>query len=139
LTTFHVEVSPTHLAKVILTLGLDLLPIHVGFYLFLGTIPSIIALKTNTGCSWMVRLKDVNGRTAMDQGQPGFATGHQIKISYFLTFKVIIYSRIHPGRCINNIEEATLKNGKGDSSSSSKSLLSYKQLQWSLHRLRKTK
>jgi hypothetical protein len=37
----------------------------------------------------MVRLKDVNGRVAMDQGWPGFAIAHEIKIGYFLTFKVL--------------------------------------------------
>jgi hypothetical protein len=56
--------------------GLDLLLIPHGFGLYLGTIPRTITLKTNTGCNWMVRLKDVNGRVATDQGWPGFAIGH---------------------------------------------------------------
>jgi hypothetical protein len=38
----------------------------------------------------MVRLKYVNIKVAMDQGWPCFSIANQIKISYFLTFKVLM-------------------------------------------------
>lgn len=86
---FHDDVGPTHFAKVVLSPGLELLPIPTGFRPYLGTVPRTIILKTNTGCSWMVKLKDVKGTVAMDQGWPGFAIAHDIKIGYFITFKVL--------------------------------------------------
>jgi hypothetical protein len=86
---FHDDVGPTHFAKVIMAPGLDLLPIHEGFRPYIDTLPKTIVPKANTGCNWMVRLKDVNARVAKDQGWPGFAIAYEIKIGYFLTFKVL--------------------------------------------------
>jgi hypothetical protein len=37
----------------------------------------------------MVKLRDVKGTICLDQGWLGFAIAHQIKIGYFMTFKVI--------------------------------------------------
>lgn len=37
----------------------------------------------------MVKLKEIGGRICLDQGWPGFAIGHQIKIGFFLTFKML--------------------------------------------------
>jgi hypothetical protein len=86
---FHDEVSPTYFAIVIIAPGLDFLPITGGIRPYLGTISRTVTLKTNTGCSWMMMLKDVNGMVSMDRGWSGFVVGHSIKIVYFWTFKVI--------------------------------------------------
>jgi hypothetical protein len=45
---FHDGVGPTHFAKVIMAPGLDLLPIPDGFRPYIGILPKIIILKTNT-------------------------------------------------------------------------------------------
>jgi hypothetical protein len=63
------------------------LSIHDAFYQYLSTIPKTIVMKTNTGCSWRVKLKDVNNKIFMDQGWEGFSIAHDIKIGYFMTFK----------------------------------------------------
>ena len=65
-----------------------MLPVPDGFRPYVGTVPRTITLKTSTGCSWKIKLKDVQGRVTLDQGWHDFAIAHQIKIGYFLTFKV---------------------------------------------------
>jgi hypothetical protein len=56
------------------------------FCIFLGTIPRIIDLNRNTRCSCM----EAEGCQWEDcQVWSGFVIGHQIKIGYFLTFKVL--------------------------------------------------
>jgi hypothetical protein len=67
---------------------LEILPILPVFRPYHGIIPRAIIVNTNTGYSWMVKLKNVNGTTAMDQGWPRFSIAHNMKISYFITFKV---------------------------------------------------
>jgi hypothetical protein len=84
---FHGDIGPSHFTKVIMELGLDSLSIHDAFYQYLSTIPKTIVMKTNTGCSWRVKLKDVNNKIFMDQGWEGFSIAHDIKIGYFMTFK----------------------------------------------------
>jgi hypothetical protein len=37
----------------------------------------------------MVKLKEVKDTVFLDQGWPGFAIAHEIKIGYFMIFKVI--------------------------------------------------
>jgi hypothetical protein len=37
----------------------------------------------------MMKLRDVKGTACLDQGWPGFFIAHQIKIGYFMTFKVM--------------------------------------------------
>jgi hypothetical protein len=37
----------------------------------------------------MVKLRDVKGTAFLDQGWPGFSLAHQIKIGYFMTFKMM--------------------------------------------------
>jgi hypothetical protein len=46
---FHDDVRPTHFAKVVLSLGLEMLPIPTDFRPYLGTVPRTIIIKTNTG------------------------------------------------------------------------------------------
>jgi hypothetical protein len=48
---FHDDVGPTHFAKLVLSLGLEMLSIPTGFRPYLGTVPRTIILKTNTDCS----------------------------------------------------------------------------------------
>jgi hypothetical protein len=65
---FHDDLRPTRFAKVVLPPGLELLPIPTGFRPYPGIVPRTIILKTNTGCSWMVKLRDVKGIVCLDQG-----------------------------------------------------------------------
>jgi hypothetical protein len=58
---FHDDLGPTHFAKMVLSSGLEMLPIATGFHPYLGTVPRTIILKTNTGCSRMVNLRDMKG------------------------------------------------------------------------------
>jgi hypothetical protein len=53
-----------------------MLPIPTGFRPYLGSVPRTIILKTNTGYSWMVKLRDVKGIVCLDQGWPEFAIAH---------------------------------------------------------------
>jgi hypothetical protein len=85
----HDDIGLSHFAKIIMELGDYFLPIPDAFRRYLGTIPKIIVLKTNTDCSWMVVLKDANEKIAMDQGWTRFAILHDIKIGYFMAFKAL--------------------------------------------------
>ncbi|KAF7043318.1 hypothetical protein CFC21_052695 [Triticum aestivum] len=46
-------------------------------------------LKTNTGCSWKVTMRLMNGRITLYQGWAIFAAVHQIKVGYMMTFKLL--------------------------------------------------
>jgi hypothetical protein len=37
----------------------------------------------------MMKLRDIKGNVCLDQGWPGFGIAHEIKIGYFLTFKML--------------------------------------------------
>jgi hypothetical protein len=37
----------------------------------------------------MIKVREVEGKISMDKGWAGFAIAHEIKISYFLTFKAL--------------------------------------------------
>ncbi|XBI80473.1 hypothetical protein VPH35_089633 [Triticum aestivum] len=58
-------------------------------------VPAKFKLKTNTGCSWRVTVRLMNGRITLDQGWSGashwatFAAVHQIKTGYIVTFKLL--------------------------------------------------
>jgi hypothetical protein len=72
----HDDVGPTHFAKVVLSLWLEMLPISTCFRPYLGTVPMTVILNTNTGFSWMVKLRDIKGIVCLDWGWPGFAISH---------------------------------------------------------------
>ena len=55
----------------------------------MGIIPEEIILRTNTGCHWRVRLRDVDGNLSIDKGWAGFAIAHDLQIGYLLTFKIM--------------------------------------------------
>ena len=74
----------THFCKVILTPGLNLLPIPPTFCQHLGSNPRDIVLKTNTGYNWKVNIIDHNDNAAMDQDWPVFSIVHRVNIGCFL-------------------------------------------------------
>ena len=43
----------------------------------------------NTGCTWRVTVRVINGRVTLDQGWATFTAVHQIMIGYTLTFKLL--------------------------------------------------
>jgi hypothetical protein len=86
---FHDDVCPSHFAKVVMSHGLELLLKPEGFRRYIGQVPKTIMLKTNASCSWMVKVREVDGKISMDQGWAGFAIAQKIKIGYFMTFKVL--------------------------------------------------
>ncbi|KAM3388930.1 hypothetical protein ACQJBY_011204 [Aegilops geniculata] len=51
-------------------------------------VPREFKLRTNTHCSWRVTVRLMDGRVTLDQGWPPFATIHQIRIGYMVTFKL---------------------------------------------------
>ncbi|KAK1603919.1 hypothetical protein QYE76_027592 [Lolium multiflorum] len=81
---FHDDVEPTHSAKVVLSPGLEMLPIPVGFRPYLCAIPRTVILKTNTGCSWMVKLREIKDVVCLDQGRTAFVAAHQVKLDRLL-------------------------------------------------------
>ena len=90
-------VTPTHLCKVLIAPGLGFLPISASFRPYLHQVPDTITLKTITGCTWDITIRDINGRACLDQGWPAFAIAHNLKIGYFLTltakvYKVVIFN-----------------------------------------------
>ena len=85
---YHQESGPNHFCKVILAPKLESLPLPLDFTTHFPTIPTEFKLKTNTGCTWRVTVRVINGRVTLDQGWATFAAVHQIMIGYMLTFKL---------------------------------------------------
>ena len=52
-------------------------------------VPTEFKLRNNTGCSWKVTVKLMNGMVTLDQGWATYAAVHQIKIAYMVTFKLL--------------------------------------------------
>ncbi|KAF7055829.1 hypothetical protein CFC21_063313 [Triticum aestivum] len=52
-------------------------------------VPTEFKLRNNTGCSWKVTVKLMNGRVTLDQGWATYAAVHHIKIGYMVTFKLL--------------------------------------------------
>lgn len=52
----------------------------------MGIIPRETKLKKNTGYTRKVKVREINGSLAMDQGWVGFAIAHQLQIGYLITF-----------------------------------------------------
>ncbi|XBJ08529.1 hypothetical protein VPH35_013814 [Triticum aestivum] len=86
---YHEEGGPTHFCKVILALNLECIPMPLDFTKHFPAVPTEFKLKTNTGCSWRVTVRLTNSRATLDQGWATFATVHQIKIGYMVTFKLL--------------------------------------------------
>jgi hypothetical protein len=47
---FHEDVSPTHLCKVLMPPGIEVLPLPESFRPYLGPVPGQMIMKTTTGC-----------------------------------------------------------------------------------------
>ncbi|KAI4978896.1 hypothetical protein ZWY2020_015649 [Hordeum vulgare] len=61
----------------------------VDFTTHFATVPMEFKLKNNTGCSWRVTVKLMNGMMTLDQGLATFAAVHQINIGYMVRFKLL--------------------------------------------------
>ena len=86
---YHEEDGPTHFSKVILAPKFECIPMPLDFTKHFVAVPTEFKLRNNTGCSWKVTVKLMNGRVTLDQGWATYATVHQIKISYMVTFKLL--------------------------------------------------
>ena len=86
---YHEEGGPTHFCKVILAPKLECIPMPLDFTKHFVAVPTEFKLRNNTGCSWKVTVKLMNGRVTLDQGWATYAVVHQIKIGYMVTFKLL--------------------------------------------------
>ena len=86
---YQEEGGPTHFCKVILAPQLECSPIPLDFSKHFPAVPQHFKLRTNTGCSWRVTVRLMDGRVTLDQGWAPFATVHQIRIGYMVTFKLL--------------------------------------------------
>ncbi|VAI22666.1 unnamed protein product [Triticum turgidum subsp. durum] len=68
---YHEEGGPTHFYKVILAPKLECIPMPLDFTKHFTAVPTEFKLRNNTGCSWRVTVKLMNGR-----------------IGYMVTFKL---------------------------------------------------
>ncbi|KAI5021641.1 hypothetical protein ZWY2020_058371 [Hordeum vulgare] len=59
---YYEEGGPTHFCKVILTPKLECIPMPLDFTKHFVAVPMEFKLKNNTGCSWRVTVKLMNGR-----------------------------------------------------------------------------
>ncbi|XBI83966.1 hypothetical protein VPH35_092368 [Triticum aestivum] len=60
---YYEEGGPTHFCKVILAPKLECIPMPLDFTKHFIAVPAEFKLRNNTGCSWRVTVKLVNGRT----------------------------------------------------------------------------
>ena len=86
---YHEKGGPTHFCKVILAPKLECIPMPLDFTKHFVAVPTEFKLRNNTGCSWKVTVKLMNGRVTLDQGWATYAAVHQIKIGYMVTFKLL--------------------------------------------------
>lgn len=82
---FHEIKCPTHFCNVVLATELESIRIPDAFREHMGTIPKEIVLRTNIGCDWSVKFRDINGNLSIDQGWAGFDIAHCLTIEYLLT------------------------------------------------------
>ncbi|XBI27234.1 hypothetical protein VPH35_051749 [Triticum aestivum] len=87
---YHQESGPNQFCKVILAPKLESdLQLPLDFTKYFLAIPIEFKLKANTGCTWRVMVRVINGRVTLDQGLATFATVHQIMIGYMPMFKLL--------------------------------------------------
>ncbi|KAF7058037.1 hypothetical protein CFC21_065174 [Triticum aestivum] len=86
---YHQEDGSTHFCKVIVALKLECIPMPLDFTKHFVVVPTEFKLRNNTGYSWKVTVKLMNGRVTLDQGWATYAVVHQIKIGYMVTFKLL--------------------------------------------------
>ncbi|KAF7045027.1 hypothetical protein CFC21_054175 [Triticum aestivum] len=71
-----------------MTPKLEAIPMILDFTKYFLAVPTEFKVKTNTGCSWRVTIRLINGRVTLDQGWATFIVVHQIKIRYIVTFNL---------------------------------------------------
>ncbi|VAH23277.1 unnamed protein product [Triticum turgidum subsp. durum] len=77
-------------------------------------VPTEFKLRNNTGCSWKVTVKLINGMATLDQGWATYAAVHQIKIGYMVTFKLLTPDTLKVIIFDDNGIEVVNKCGKHD-------------------------
>jgi hypothetical protein len=77
---FHEDMSPMHFCKILMALGIGVLPLPDGFRPYLSPVPRKIIIKTSTGCQWEMSVKEVSGKAILEAGWPEFAIAHNLKI-----------------------------------------------------------
>ncbi|KAF7003513.1 hypothetical protein CFC21_018814 [Triticum aestivum] len=77
-------------------------------------VPTEFKLKNNTGCSSKVTVKLMNSRVTLDQGWATYASVHQIKIDYTVTFKLLTPDTLKVIIFDNDGTEVFNKCGKHD-------------------------
>ncbi|KAF7009570.1 hypothetical protein CFC21_024088 [Triticum aestivum] len=78
------------------------------------TVPTEFKLRNNTGCSWRVTVKLMNGRVTLDQGWSTYDVVHEIKIGYMVTFKLLTPDTLKVILFDNDGIEVVNKCGKHD-------------------------
>ncbi|XBI87217.1 hypothetical protein VPH35_025346 [Triticum aestivum] len=86
---YHEEGGPTHFCKLILVPQLECIMMPLDFTKHFPAVPQEFKLRTNTGCSWRATVQLLDGRMALDQGLAPFATVHQNRTRYMVTFKLL--------------------------------------------------
>ncbi|XP_073357674.1 putative B3 domain-containing protein Os03g0621600 [Aegilops tauschii subsp. strangulata] len=81
--------GPTHFCKVILAPQLECIPMPLDLTNHFSAVPQEFKLRTNTGYSWRVTIRLMDGRVTLDQGWAPFAAVHQIRIGYMVMFKLL--------------------------------------------------
>jgi hypothetical protein len=79
--------TPTHICKVLIALGLGMMPIPNVWSPYLAVFTDTINLKTPTGCNWNINITNVSGRACLDRGWPSFAIANDLNIGFLLIFK----------------------------------------------------
>jgi hypothetical protein len=84
---FHEDVPPTHFWKVLMALGIGMLPLLDTFRPYLGPVLGNMIVKTTTGYQCQMNIKEVSGKSTLEAGWSDFAVTHNLKIGYMLLFK----------------------------------------------------
>jgi hypothetical protein len=83
---FHEDISPTHFCKILIALGIGVLPLPYGFRPFLGPMPGKRIIKTTTGCQWKMSIKEVSGKAVLEASWPEIIVAQNLKIGYLPFF-----------------------------------------------------
>uniref|UniRef100_A0A8I6XFY2 TF-B3 domain-containing protein n=1 Tax=Hordeum vulgare subsp. vulgare TaxID=112509 RepID=A0A8I6XFY2_HORVV len=86
---YHDVAGPTNFCKVIMSPQLKAIPMPLDFKKNFPSVAQEFKLKTNTRCSWRVTVRPLNDRVTFDKGWADFASVHQIKICFMVTFKLL--------------------------------------------------
>jgi hypothetical protein len=59
---FHDDVSPTRFCKILMALGIGVLPLRDAFRPYLGPVSGKMIVKTTTGGQWEMNISEVSGK-----------------------------------------------------------------------------